>query len=134
MATVTSNKVSAGVMEKALRVGLVAVTAVYSPNGSMSSGDVIQMIKVPVNSRVVYLRTDYALSGNGSYTVGDGIDADRYIAATLGSVSAGSTQINNQSFVPYTYSADDTIDITLSTSTNPSSGAVYMTAVLTLDP
>lgn len=134
MATVTSNKASAGVQPKGLRVGLAACTAAYSPNGSMSSGDVIQMVKVPANSQVVYLSVSCLLSGQGSYTVGDGGSTARYISATLMSISAGQAVMNSQGYVPYTYSVDDTLDITISTSANPSSGAIYMTAVVNLDP
>lgn len=135
MATVTSNQGSAGIQPKGLRVGLVAVSAVYSPNGSMSSGDVIQMIKVPANSRVIDLKINYALSGNGSFIVGDGVDTDRYVAANTGSLSTGVVRMaaGGLTTAPYTYSTDDTIDITLSTSTNPSSGAVYMDAIIALD-
>lgn len=133
MATVTSNKASAGVQPHGLRVGLVATTATYSPNGSMSSGDVIQMVKVPQNSQVVFLAVHYNLSGQGSYIVGDGVNTSRYIGSTLGSLSAGSALFPataNQGFAPYVYSTDDTIDITLSFSANASSGAVYMTAIV----
>lgn len=137
MATVTSNKASAGVQPHGVRVGLVSTTATYSPNGSMSSGDVIQMIKVPQNSQVSFVAVSYALSGQGSYTVGDGVSAARYIAATTGSISAGCAifpATANQGYAPYTYSTDDTIDITLSFSANASSGAVYMWATINLDP
>lgn len=135
MATVTSNKASAGVQPHGLRVGLVCTTAVYSPNGSMSSGDVIQMVKVPANSSVSFVSVHYALSGNGSVTVGDGVDPDRYVQAVAASVSSPAMLFPGtiQGFVPYVYSTDDTIDITISASTNPSSGAVYMTAIIAMD-
>lgn len=138
MATVTSNQTSAGVQPKGLRVGLVATTAVYSPNGSMSSGDVIQMVKVPQNSQVVSVATFCALQGQGSYIVGDGVSTSRYIAATLLSVSGGAAIFPavaaTLNYVPYTYSTDDTIDIVISASTNVSAGAIYMVAVVNLNP
>lgn len=134
MATVTSDKCSAGVQPHGLRVGLVSTTATYSPNGSMSTGDVIQMIKVPKGAQVVDLKVAYKLTGQGSYIVGDGISTSRYMTATLGSVAAGIGVMTSTTFTPYTYSTDDTIDITLSTSVNPSSGSVIMIATINLDP
>lgn len=141
MATVTSNKCSAGVQPHGLRVGLVATTAVYSPGThgptSISTGDVIQMIKVPQNSQVVFLSVECNLSGQGSFTVGDGVSTARYVGATLASLSSGfvlfpATAL--QGFAPYTYSTDDTIDIVYSASAQASSGAIYMTAIVNLDP
>lgn len=134
MATVTSNKVSAGTQPKGLRVGLVATSATFSANGSMSNGDVVQMVKVPQNSQVVYLWTGYQLTGVGSITIGDGVSAARYLAATVASAGVGPFSAMPAALVPYTYSTDDTIDVTVSMSVNVSSGAIYMVAVLNLDP
>lgn len=134
MATVTSNKASAGVQPHGTRVGLVSTTATYSPNGSMSTGDVIQMIKVPQNSQVVYLWTGYQLTGVGSIRIGDGVSTNRYLADTVASAGVGPFSAMPQALVPYTYSTDDTIDIIVSQSVNVSSGAVYMIAVVNLDP
>lgn len=141
MATVTSNQCSAGVQPKGLRVGLVATTAVYSPGvhgpTSLSTGDVIQMVKVPQNSQVHFVAVHCNLSGQGSLTVGDGVSATRYIAASLLSLSAGTylfPSTANQGYAPYTYSTDDTIDITISASAQPSSGAIYMTALVNMNP
>lgn len=137
MATVTSNKASAGVQPHGLRVGLVATTATFSVPSSMSSGDVIQMVKVPQNSQVHFVAVHCNLAGQGSFITGDGVSTSRYIGASLMSVSAGSylfPSTANQGYVPYTYSTDDTIDITISASVNVSAGAIYMTAIVNLDP
>ena len=142
MATLTSNKVSAGTQPAGIRVGLVAKSAVFSmgagtPNGitSLSSGDVIQMIKVPQNSNVVDLYVATLITGQGSYVVGDGVSTARYIAAQAVSVGATAiVRLNATSYVPYTYSTDDTIDFVYSASTNASgSGAMYMVAIISLD-
>lgn len=132
MATLTSNQASAGVQPKGLRVGTATVVATYSPNGSMSSGDVIQMVKVPSGSRVIHVDVQYQLSGVGSFTVGDGISVARYIGSTAGSSGIGIVRLGGGgiSYTPYTYSTDDTIDLSLSSSVNVSSGAVYMTAII----
>lgn len=134
MATLTANKASAGVQPHGIRVGLVSTTATFSANGSMSSGDVVQMIKVPQNSQVVYLWTGYQLSGVGSIVIGDGVDTDRYLTATAASAGVGPFSAMPQALVPYTYSTDDTIDVIVSMSVNVSSGAIYMIAVVNLDP
>lgn len=127
MATKTSKQVSAGVQPAILRVGLKRVFAEFSLDASLSNGDVIQMLKVPVNARVTDVTLGYASNGQGSLIVGDGVDTDRYITATL--MSAGVTVVRmNGAFTGYLYSADDTIDVTISASANPSSGAIYMVA------
>ncbi len=134
MATLTSTKSSAGVQPHGNRVGLVSTTAVYSANGSMSSGDVVQMIKVPQGAQVVYLWTGYQLTGVGSIRIGDGVSTNRYLADTVASSGVGPFAALPQAYVPYTYSTDDTIDVVVSASVNVSSGAIYMMAVINLDP
>ena len=130
MATLTSNRASAGVQPKALRVGLSGVAATYSVAASMSNGDVVQMIKMPQNSRIIYLNLTAALAGQGSVKVGDGVSTNRYIVDTGASVSVGNLVINNPSFVPYVYSTDDTVDVVCSASTNFSAGALYLLAII----
>lgn len=134
MATKTSPQVAAGVQPKGLRVGLVAVTGIYSMNTtSLSAGDVIQMVKVPANATPVYVAVS---GGNGAITidVGDGIDDDRYCADL--SASTGMTlKTINTVFVPYTYSTDDTIDITVSAvSVTTTGGAFNMVAIFSMNP
>ena len=133
MATLTSTKTSAGVQPHGSRVGLYSTTGVFSANGSLSTGDVIQMVKVPSGSQLVYLFVNTQLSGVGSITVGDGVSTARYISATAVSSATGPFVINTQ-LVPYTYSTDDTIDVVYSGSVNASSGALYMVAAVNLDP
>lgn len=135
MATLTGLNTSAGVQPKGLRVGLVGITAVFSPNGSLSTGDVIQMFKVPANSRVIFLETECQVSGVGSFRVGDGVSTNRYINDTACSVSIGTTRMGGGAFnvVPYTYSTDDTVDVVYSGSVNASSGAIYIRAIVALD-
>ena len=130
MATLNSDHSSAGVQPRVLRVGLVSVTAVYSLASSISTGDVLQMIKVPVNSRLVdgYVKF-IGTGGVGSIIVGDGVDTDRYIAETS-TWQAVATRMT-RAVDPYVYSVDDTIDITFSLSTvQPSTGSIQMTALI----
>lgn len=126
MATVLANQATAGVQPKALRVGVVSIVSTFSLNASLSTGDVIQMLKVPVNARIVDGYLVYASNGQGSLTVGDGIDTDRYISAVAVSSGLTATQRFNALPAPYTYSADDTVDVVISASAQPSSGAIYL--------
>ena len=130
MATVIGTAASAGVQPKAMRVGLVSVVATYSVGVSLSNGDVIQMIKVPVNARVFDVWLAYASNGQGSLVVGDGVDTDRYISAVATSSGLTATQRMNALPAPYTYSVDDTIDVVVSASAQASSGAIYMGAII----
>lgn len=134
MATKTSSKVAAGVQPKGMSVGLVAVTAVWSLDSSNSAGDVIQMIKVPKGATPVYVAVSGAGTGVGSVNVGDGITANRFITNYLNSAAATQAVINTN-YTPYTYSVDDTIDITVSAvSVGTVAGAFIMTAIFTMDP
>lgn len=134
MATLTSPDCSAGAQPGGLRVGVVAKSATYSINASLSLGDVIQMIKVPKDSQVVYLMTRWTGRGVGSIRVGDGVSTNRYITDTAASAGIANLVIDNTAFVPYTYSTDDTIDIVVSQSVTFSSGSVTMIAMITMDP
>lgn len=138
MATRQSSKASdAGVTPKGLRVGLAAVSATYSVGAglSLSAGDVIEMVKVPKGAAVVYLAVSGG-SGDALCAVGDGGDADRYIAyGTMGSsTSVVRTITLHASNVPYVYSVDDTIDIAVSTvSVGTITGGFHMTAIFSMD-
>jgi hypothetical protein len=70
------------------------------------------MIKVPANSQVTYLMVKWLGRGVGSISVGDGVSATRYISDTAASAGIAPLTINNTAFQPYTYSTDDTIDVT----------------------
>lgn len=133
MATKTASKAAAGIQPKGLSVGLVAVTSIYSLTSSNSAGDVIQMVKVPKGATPVYVSLTGAGTGVGSVNVGDGVSAARYISAYLNSAASAMTVINTN-YTPYTYSVDDTIDVTVSAvSIGTVAGAFVMTAVFAMD-
>lgn len=123
------------VIPKGLRVGTWAVTSSFSlgASNSMSAGDVIQMIKVPANATLQYLATRFNYL-DASFSVGDGLDADRYNATATRTVAQGWFNITTGT-VPYTYSADDTIDITADlVSITTTVGGFIMTAIFSMDP
>lgn len=133
MATKTASKCAAGVQPKGLSVGLVAVTSVYSLTSSNSAGDVIQMVKVPKGATPIYVAVSGAGTGVGSVNVGDGVSANRYINNYLNSATSV-TQAINTNYTPYTYSVDDTIDITVSAvSVGTVAGAFVVTAIFAMD-
>lgn len=134
--TYTSPDVSVGVQPKGLRVGLIATSATYSFAAvSYTAGDIIQMVKVPANAAVVgmILSTNTGLAG--SVIVGDGVDTDRYIQAYALSLSAAATGLNGINYVPYVYSTDDTIDLTMSMSASGSIGigSITLTVIYSMD-
>lgn len=137
MAIRTNAKTTVGVQPKGLRVGLVAVTAVWSvgtvSNASIiSAGDVIQMVQVPKDATPVYVAVSGG-AGTAIFHVGDGVSNGRYIAMLSGSAGMTLTPINTV-FVPYRYSTDDTIDIFVSTvSTASLVGGYNMVAIFSMD-
>lgn len=136
MATRQSTRIAtAGTQPKGLRVGLVAVTGTYSVAAatSLSAGDVIQMVKVPMNAQVVYMALTGG-SGDALVTVGDTVSTARYLSSvTMGSNSALVRTINTFS-APYTYSVDSTIDITVGTvSVGTITGGFEMRCIYSMD-
>ena len=140
MATYTATAAQAAVQPKGLRVGLVAVKSTFSVDVTLSAGDVFQMVKVPANATPMFIQFG-TTNATPSFlaAAGDGITVARY--HSYATVSSGSGMIvvpaNLATVVPpYTYSADDTIDIILSTITasNASSGgAFYMNVIFSMD-
>ena len=128
-----SSRASAGVEPKGLRVGLVAVSATFSVTVSSTIGDVIQMVKVPLGATPVYV----AVQGNGGVgmaIVGDGVSAARYVNNYSFS-AASALQPINTAYFPYTYSTDDTIDITISAVTAGTlAGGWTLIAIYSMDP
>jgi hypothetical protein len=133
MATRTATKAAAGVQPKGLSVGLVAVTCQYSIDTSLSAGDVIQMVKVPKGATPVYVALSGATTAVGTIKVGDGINTARYITNYLNSAAAVQATINT-AYVPYEYSVDDTIDVTVSlVSISATGGEIVLTAIFAMD-
>jgi len=135
MATRTAAAAQTTVQPKGLRVGLVAVTSTYTIGAglSLSAGDVIQMIKVPANATVVSLMVTSNYSGDAAFTVGDGLDDDRYISLRSASVAMLPVYVNRV-LAPYTYSTDDTIDVDVTAvSISTVGGNFFMTAIFSMD-
>lgn len=133
MATKTAGACATGIQPRATRVGLTTITEVYSLTTTLSAGDVIQMVKVPKGATPVYVAVVGASTGVTNVNVGDGNSANRFINAYATSAAAVQ-QVINTAYVPYTYTADDTIDITVSAASVATVGGyVTLTAVFTMD-
>jgi hypothetical protein len=143
MATLTSAKVASGVQPKVNATGDITVTGYYSVTATLVAADVIQMVKIPAGATVIGGRL-FGSSGTALVTVGDGDSAARYISSTS-IVSPGAAVAFYANIVgsagtaagvfPYTYSANDTIDITIGTvATGTVVGAFSVSVTYTMDP
>jgi len=111
-------------------IGYVAA----AENVVINQNDVIQMVKVPVGATVIDTILDINNAGsNVLAAVGDGTRA--YITAQSVSSAVRLSRNGPNAGVPYTYTAEDTIDITFSNA-NPTDNiafALYVMYVCGLD-
>jgi len=108
MATYTHPRASAGASIKAVHAGVNSETAEYSFSNTMSSGDIVNMFKVPAGAVVtdVVVRNTQVTGNVAQFGVGDQSVTERYCA----SISAtGVTRAT--AGIPFSYSANDTIRI-----------------------
>jgi hypothetical protein len=93
------------------------------------------MIKVAKGASLVYLEVSGG-SGDALISVGDGDSTARYIAAgSMGSASSVVRTITlHANMVPYVYSVDDTIDLTVGTvSVGTITGGFHLMAFFSMD-
>lgn len=144
MATLTAVGAQSTVSAKYRINGPVTLIADYSlgatGNPNLSTGDVIQMMKVPrgANMLSVVLIVDQLSGGNYTFNIGDGLLATRYFTSlSSGSTSAmfiGNNAAANMSGIGYSYSADDTVNITVGTATTATaSGVLRLIVSYTMD-
>jgi len=107
-------------------LGLNQITCRYKVTAAMSAGDVIQMCPVPkgalILDTILYAQDMDGTSGSIEYGVGDGSNKSRYISGSTVGQSGGRDVMdasNATKAVAYT-SADDTIDIVVSTAATTS--------------
>lgn len=142
MATLTATAAQATVSAKYLINGAITRTVSFNPGGTaLSAGDVIQMVKVPAGAII----NDLALaisSSVQSYTItgcGDGNSATRYFASQslvlVQCVRLGGGTTAKVDGFGYSYSAEDTIDITMGTITSGTAANcdIVMSLTYTLD-
>lgn len=140
MATLTATAAQSTVPAKYVINGDITRIVDYSigatANPNLSTGDVIQMVRVPSGAQIldIWVISDQLSGGNYTIGVGDGNSAARYFA----SLSVGSTSsVNKMSIAAgfaYSYSAEDTIDITVGTATTATaSGVIRLVVRYTMD-
>lgn len=131
MATITATAASTNVSPRVIHAGLYSITGgpfTLSP----SAGDVIQMLKVPAGFAVKELLVIGNAASTVAYQVGDGFDPNRWLSASALAVlpiRMGAGLAAAADTTRYTYSANDTIDITIDTVASPTASA---TITLTL--
>lgn len=132
MATLTATAAQSYSPARMMVNGDITRVVSYTCNPALSAGDVIQMVRVPKGANIISLRFTTDLFGGGNATitgVGDGNSANRYIGSASTSNSLAVALILNPSALGYSYSAEDTIDITIGTVTSASAVGVLTLVV-----
>lgn len=135
MAIFTASAAQSHAIAKSLRVGLVAQTVTFSlgTGQTLTAGDVIQMVKVPANARVIFLAASGGF-GDIEFGVGDGLSTNRYLSNLTRSTAQGMLMMN-QVNPGYTYSVDDTIDIAVTAASVVTiTGGFELRVIWTMDP
>lgn len=132
--TLTTSKVASTVQARA-GLDITSVTATYTQSAAFVVNDVVQMVKVPMGAtilEVILSTTDLDTDATPAIVleVGDGGDVDRYIAGSTVGQAGGLVRLSAHGGHGYTYTADDTIDIKVSTA--PDAGSTDGTLTLTV--
>jgi hypothetical protein len=139
--TYTAAKVAAGIQEREVHTGVIAVCSTYTITAAFVINDVVQMVKVPYGARIINCKvTVPALDSSTGlvWALGDGGDDDRYITgATTGRSGAAGLTTTNTTTSEYTYTTEDTIDFkvtTAATGTAATTGDIVVTVTYTMTP
>lgn len=129
MATFTATAAQSTSPPKYLETGMISRTCLWTFSAAAASaGDVVQMIRIPNGAQihdVAVLQTFNAASSTFAVNVGDGGVAARYIL----SATANATIVRATVGQGYSYSVEDTIDITVATAASASTGATVRVTV-----
>lgn len=119
MATLTATAASSTVPAQ-YNIGPTVRSVSFNPGGvALSAGDVIQMVRIPKGANIVDMTLAISSSVQ-SYTItglGDGNSNVRYLASQS-LVLIQAVRMSVGSGFGYSYSAEDTIDITMGTITS----------------
>lgn len=140
MATLTASAAQSTVPAKYQISGTITRVVDYSlgatGNPNLSTGDVLQMVRIPNGATIldVWFITDQLSGGNYTVTIGDGGTANRYFASLSTGSTSGINKMTLAGGVGYSYSVEDTIDITVSTvTTATASGVLRLCVKYTMD-
>ena len=132
MTTYKSNAVNAGLMPDHAQAGVVNCRmAKYTVSADLSVADVVQMIPVPKNCKILNLEVavDDATS-YGTIDIGDGGSTNRFmdgLSVSGGPYSFFSTKGTSKN-AQHKYTAQDTIDVLVADSLLASGTIIYMNA------
>lgn len=128
MATLTSTKVSSTRPVKSVHAGAQSISVVYSLTASLSAGDVIQMVKIPSGAVVTDIITTVLMTAANTTAanIGDGDSSARFLASTS---MSNNGVVRATLGLPYSYSQDDTIDISFTVVTSATVAAAMSIAM-----
>jgi hypothetical protein len=136
MATLTASAAAAPAKVN-INGAIGRVVAYSTPAAGYSAGDVIQICNIPKGACILDMRLTTDLFGTSNATIGsigDGNTATRYFGTASTSSSLAVALIMNNQAIGYTYTADDTIDVTIGTVTSASSvGVIKLAITYTMD-
>ncbi len=116
MATFTSDQINGNQAFKPFPDGNLGIRyAKFSVTAAPNTSDIYQMVDVFAGETVHNVKiksTDLDTGTDLVYGVGDGTDADQYIAASACGQAGGGDE-SDANVSPLTYTSDDTIDITV---------------------
>lgn len=133
--TYTNARAASTVMPRSNHQGLTAVTATQTIATALVVNDVIEMVKVPNLARVVEVvliseDLDTGTTAAVVLAVGDGAVTNRYISGSTIGQAGGVARMDQITAVDFAYSADDTIDVKVTTA--PATGATGVKITLTV--
>lgn len=123
---------------KYIENGQIVRTCVINLNSiaSATASAVIQMVPVPRGASINEVKLTIDAAGSATYilNVGDGTTNNRFITVSTASVGSATVRMNNPAGDGYSYSADDTIDITMGgAGTTSAQGVVRLTVWYSMD-
>lgn len=119
MATYTSDRVSTLITARD-GIGVVHQICTYTVVTALATADILQLFKLPEGAIVLDLMVasggTQGANNNSEFTVGDVLDADRYIVTANGLAlrsGGGVDRLSAPTGVAYTNPADTTVDLTI---------------------
>jgi hypothetical protein len=141
MATTYSSSAVASTVQAKTELGVNIVKGSYALTGALVVNDVIKMVKVPSGAIIhsIFVGVpDLDSDGTPAVTlsVGDGDSASRFVLdSTVGQATGVIVGPSVAGGVGYAYTADDTIDIKVTTApdTSATTGTITMTVAYTMN-
>jgi hypothetical protein len=103
-------------------IGVVTQVCTFAVAANLVVNDIIQLFKVPKNAVIndIWVSSDGTQGANTDsvFTVGDGADTDRFITTAGGTIlrsGGGLARMNAFAGAGYQYSAEDTVDLKITT-------------------